>query len=175
MAGPWILAIAPAAGLAADVAIQIGSFRSLRRMGLLKSVFAGFAGGGAVTAALCLGAGGWGRGPEADVAGQLLWALATYAALGYGYFHFLNLGETARRVRILREFHDSGGEMSMDELLRRYNARQIIAVRLGRLLGNGQIELRDGRYYIARPTVRIMAEVITAMKRLILGKGSEFD
>jgi hypothetical protein len=98
-----------------------------------------------------------------------------YAALGYGYFHFINLGETARRIRILRELFESKGGLSMQELLERYNAKEIIEKRLERLLKNGQIILRDNRYYIGKPFMLWASKMIIFLKSLILGRKSEFD
>jgi hypothetical protein len=99
----------------------------------------------------------------------------TYSALGYCYFHFINLGETARRIRILRELYDSKNGLSKDEILSKYNAHQIISKRIERLVNNGQIIFKDGRYYIGHPMMLLIAKIIVMMKCMVLGKKSEFD
>ena len=101
--------------------------------------------------------------------------LIIYCSLGYCYFHFINLGITARRIRILRELYTSPGGLTLSELLQRYNAGNMITARLERLLNSGQIVLRDNRYHIGRPVMLFMSRSIVAMKLLILGKRSEFD
>lgn len=164
----------PVLCLAINVLVQIGIAR-WGRIGLLKSVYLGFAAGfGAL-----LG-GEWviarGSGMDLTETGALLTVnMLTYGMLGYCYFHFINLGETARRIRILRELHEAGGGLSMDELLKRYNAAQMVEIRLQRLLGTGQIVERGGRYLIGKPVMLWISQAIVLTKRIILGKSSEFD
>ena len=106
---------------------------------------------------------------------QLSLSTVTYIALGYCYFHFINLGETARRVRIAIELWESEIGLSMDEILKRYNALMIINVRLQRMISNKQIVHRDGRYYIAKPIMLYLAKAIVIMKLILLNKRSEFS
>lgn len=96
-------------------------------------------------------------------------------ALSYCYFVFINLGETARRIRILKEVLDAPEGLSLEEILRRYNANEIIERRLQRLLVNGQIIIRDDKYYIGKPLMLWMAKIVVAFKFILLGKKSEFD
>ena len=91
------------------------------------------------------------------------------------YFHFINLGETARRIRILRELHEPPDGLTLDGLLARYNAQEIIERRISRLIETHQIVLRDGRYFIGKPFVLWMARSLVVLKFILLGKHSEFD
>ena len=93
-----------------------------------------------------------------------------YGSLGYGYFHFLNLGETARRIRILREIESAPEGLSHQEILQRYSAAAIVERRLGRLLTTGQIVLRDGRYHVARKEVVRMARLVRLLRLSLLGR-----
>jgi len=162
-------ALMPLAGLGVNVLCQIVCFRLVPLLGLLKSTVIGFAVGmvAAVAADAIVGAG--------FVAAGLLTNIIIYAALGYGYFHFVNLGETARRIRVLRELHEAEDGLTLTGLLARYGADQIVRVRLARLLASGQIVLRDGRYFIGRRTVLLIARSIVALKGLVLGRRNEFD
>lgn len=99
----------------------------------------------------------------------------TYSALGYCYFHFINWGETSRRIRILRELYESDNGLTFAEILERYNAKEIIQVRFLRLLANGQIIIKDGSLFIGKKTVLLIAKIVVFLKLLILGKKSEFD
>jgi len=106
---------------------------------------------------------------------QLSLSTVTYVALGYCYFHFINLGETARRVRIAIELLESEIGLSMDELIKRYSASDIINYRLQRMISNNQIVYRDDRYYIAKPIMLYLAKAIVIMKLIFLNKRSEFS
>ena len=162
-------ALMPVAGLGLNVLCQVACFRLVPRLGPLKSIVIGFAAGmvGTVAADALVGGG--------LVAGGLLTNIVIYAALGYGYFHFVNLGETARRIRLLRELNEAEDGLTLTDLLARYDADQIVRVRLARLLASGQIVLRDGRYFIGRPTVLLIARSIVALKGIVLGRRNEFN
>lgn len=101
-------------------------------------------------------------------------SIISYTAFGYCYFHFVNLGETARRIRILRELYESENGLTMQEILERYNAKQIIDARLSRLLNTGQIVTKGGRYFAGKPLMLIASKAIILLKLLVLGKKSEF-
>jgi len=133
---------------------------------LLRSVYLGFAGG---FAALCFfeisaRASGWNIAADAVI----------YCALAYCHFHFVNMGETARRIRILRELDENRGGLSREEILDRYNAVQIVSARLGRLERSGQIKLKDGRYVSSAGTMTGMAALLDFMKVLLLRRKREF-
>ncbi|MCP4369915.1 MAG: hypothetical protein GY797_17640 [Deltaproteobacteria bacterium] len=159
--------LSPLIALMANVVIQISSVRIFSRLGVLKSVILGFASGlfslfvfGVVCAFFC----------ERAFVITIVVDSIIYLPLGYGYFHFVNLGETARRIRILREIYDSGRGLSMDEILERYNADMVVKVRLERLLNNGQILDKNDRYYIGKPTMLIITKGLAMIKKIIFGK-----
>lgn len=147
----------------------------MSQIGLLKSIFLGFLTGAFIiifgeiytvfTASL----------PLRDFISILIVNVITYSALGYCYFHFINLGETARRIRILREIYDSNDGLTVQEILNEYNAKQMIDVRLSRFLNNGQVLHKNGRYYVGNPTMLLIAKIIVGMKSILLGKKSEFE
>ncbi len=157
MGNNWTHILVPFICLAANIFIQIAIFRFFPRTGLLKSVFLGF-GCGLLSLFLI--------NPGIMLANNLL----IYALLGYCYFHFVNMGETARRIRILAELAEAGEGLSSREILERYNAGDIIDRRLARLVNNGQVRCENGRYYVVNPTVLTMAIFMAAAKRVIFGK-----
>lgn len=106
---------------------------------------------------------------------NLIVNIIIYSSLGYCYFHFINLGETARRIRILRELYDSNGGLSLEEILKRYNAKKMVELRLQRLLSNGQVILKDGMLYNGKPIMLFISKTIILMKLIILGRKREFD
>lgn len=153
-------AMLPVLGLLINTAVQIIVSRA--GCSLLRSVFAGFGAGFLIVAVL--------SGMTLNLPGDLI----CYCALGYCYFHFINLGETARRIRLIRELYEHAEALSEDELLSFYNSREILAVRMKRLLGNGQLLFKDGRYLTGRPTMLLISRLIMLMKLIVTGKESEF-
>jgi hypothetical protein len=97
--------------------------------------------------------------------------LVIYVALLYIYVNFVNMGETARRIRILRELVDVPEGLSREELLHRYNAREIVAQRLKRLAVTGQIiSVGDGRWRARSGSIMLLtARFVQAMKVFFLG------
>jgi hypothetical protein len=104
-----------------------------------------------------------------------VWGL-TYLSFSYFYvFGFYNLGESARRIRLLIELRGAGERgMTLNELLTAYNARMIVEARLERLLAGGQIVRRKDRYVVAHPHMLYGAKALVLLKRLYLGTNSEF-
>lgn len=141
----------------------------------MKSLFTGFLAGGLGAAAMDVVLWHSTGAPFVELLSMLLVNICIYTCLGYCYFHFINLGETARRIRIVREIHDALEGLTMEEILSRYNARTIVDKRLQRLLSKGQIVEKDGRYFAGKPAMLVMSRIIIAMKLILLGKKSEFD
>jgi hypothetical protein len=166
-ASAWLLALTPLAGLAVNVASQVVLCRAVRSLGLLRSLVLGFAVGLLCALGLTLWTGNSLELARTELAAQFLVNGLTTAALGYCYFHFVNLGETARRVRILRELVEAGGSLPRAELLKRYNAQDMVRQRLGRLLRSGQVVVRDGRYVMGKQTVLRMARAVDLVGRLV--------
>ena len=171
----YLEVLSPVIGLVINVLFQVLGVRYIANIGLLKSIFLGFAVG--LFSVITLEAYGFFTmsKSEQDFIAIIIVNLVTYSALGYCYFHFLNLGETARRIRIVRELYDSEGGLSLDGILARYSALDIVQKRVERLLNNGQISEKNGRYYVGSPVMLIMAKIMVAMKLIFLGKKSEFD
>ena len=154
-------ALLPLAALLLNAITVVLFFRS-KTASLLKSVYCGFAAGFIMLFAAQVSGGFFPFAANAVI----------YGALSYCHFHFINLGETARRIRILRELAESENGLSREEILVRYNARQILAVRIARLEGNGQLRLENDRYVSGAPAVLAMAAVLDLLKRVLLGRKS---
>ena len=158
----------PVIGLLLNAVIQVLGCRYINAIGLLPSVFIGFFCG--ILCVLTIEAALFGAAnlSMADACGQLLVNTITYAALGYCYFHFINLGETARRIRIIRELKGAETGLTINALLERYNVSEIIDKRLERLINNRQIVFRGGRYYIGNPSMLRISKIIGMFKRVLL-------
>jgi hypothetical protein len=172
------LAVAPALALLACVASHVALSRAWprlpRHVGAAAAALAGL--GALLILVSTLPTGTAGLVSRADRLGlALAWSLA-YLALAYWYiFGFYNLGESARRIRLLIELEAAGSRgLSRTELLAAYNARMIVQTRLGRMLTSGQIVERDGRYVIGRPLMLYGAKALVLLKLAFLGAPSEF-
>jgi len=168
-------ALSPAIGLIINISTQFFAFRYLSRLTLLKSLFLGFGIGVVAMFALEFYLCFYLATSARDSLCVVIVNTVIYSLFGYFYFTFINLGETARRVRILRELHDSEQGLTLAEILERYNAKDMVVKRLKRLLDNHQIILRDGKYYIGSPIMLLIAKTMIIMKQILLGKKSEFD
>jgi hypothetical protein len=168
----------PVIGLAMCVAVHVlvsRSGRGLRRD--LAAAAAAAVGLAATVLSACAGAGARGSDSPLDTAATLfLWLLA-YVALVYAYvFGFFNLGESARRIRLLIELRAAGPQgLTREELLAAYNADMIVRARLARLLSAGQVVQRDGRYHVGSPLMLRLARTLVFLKRVYLGAPSEFE
>lgn len=170
-----MLALAPAIGLLACMLLHVMVSRTAPGLPRTRGIALGFAGGGGAvvgmivggrTALLLASAGVW------DTAA--VW-LTTYLLLTYCYvIGFFNLGESARRIRLLIELHGAGPSgMTMEDILARYNAPMIVTIRLQRMLAGGQIREQHGAYFIASPIMLIAARLLVWLKIVYLGARSE--
>jgi hypothetical protein len=98
--------------------------------------------------------------------------LVTYGALGWGYFHFVNLCIASLRIRILEELMERGGEATVSHLFSRYNDEQMITARLERLERGGHLMRRDGRYVGGKPQFLYVARLFDVLRRSVLGTSS---
>lgn len=152
------LFFAPIIGLFSNVIFQILGYRFFFKKKLLNSIVFGFLIGGIVSLSF----------KEID-------CLLTYIFLSYSYFNFLNLGETGRRIRLLRELKDAGSGLTYEEIIKCYNREEIILRRLNRLLKTRQIVERNNRLYIGNPIMLIAAQVLVMLKVVLLGRRSEIE
>ncbi|MDP8261797.1 MAG: hypothetical protein P9M13_00660 [Candidatus Ancaeobacter aquaticus] len=167
----YLIIVIPIIGLVVNVCVQLLSFRCIRSVALLKSVYLGFTIGYICLLTMVFY---WCVSSRNDYF-YIVTNSVIYTSLGYCYFNFICLGQTGRRIRILDELSNESNGLTLDALLERYNARDVIDNRINRLLNNGQIICRQGKYFIGKPMVLNMSKLILMLKLLIQGKKSEFD
>jgi hypothetical protein len=104
-----------------------------------------------------------------DMAVAALASLALYGLLCFDYvIGWFNLGETARRIRLLRELARAPRHtLTEDELLRVYNADLIVRARLARLVSSGQLRLDGERYKLNGRVFLRQAQTLALLKTLI--------
>ena len=89
--------------------------------------------------------------PERAAGGSAAWTalyvFGLYACSAYVYFHFFNMSETARRIRIL--VHGAaGGLVPAKEIGSAYTPEGMVAIRLERLVALRELRVEGGRYVI---------------------------
>lgn len=84
-----------------------------------------------------------------DAVFMLAFALIVFNGIAYSYFHFFNMSETARRIRMLIQIQQDGGEIRRENLIGTYTPQNMVQARLARLAQMHQISRSDdGRYRI---------------------------
>lgn len=166
---PLAALLLPLTAFAAHLLAHYLGFRLARgRIGLLASIFLGFAAGWAVLLISLLSV----FHPPSTYGLILAGAEAggLYSALWYCFFHFVNIGEASLRVRILEELKNRGGSLSHAELQGLYNAQAIVDARLKRLTESGEVELTNGFYRIRKPRLLLAAKGIHFFRVLLHGR-----
>lgn len=95
------------------------------------------------------------------------YCLVVYSSLAYTYFHFFNMSETARRIRILCEI-ETAGSVSIAELTALYKTTDVVTIRLSRLVALHQLR-EEGGYYSIRGRTLYWAGWAILLWRRILG------
>lgn len=167
MNGPWTITLAPLAGLALTVLTQIVVVHVSRgKVGasIIIGIFCGLAMTLAVIALGCAEA------PGATDGFVDTWLLgsATYLALAFGFWAFLNLNITSMRIRILRQLLRAGGRMGLSDMAVSYTLAERLRRRLERLAKGGQIMCEDGRWRLRSWQVLAIARCVEAWRGFIL-------
>jgi hypothetical protein len=173
-----LFAVTPFVGLLTCLVVHVLLSRAMptlpRHRGLAASVLVGLV--VVVGLAVAFTQQSTGRMLSADRWGAAgVWAL-TYLGLAYCYvFGLFNLGESARRIRLLVEVQERGERgMTLEEIQAVYNARVIVELRLQRLVAGGQITEHDGRYVSRRSSMLYVSKLLVVLKLILLGARSEF-
>lgn len=87
-----------------------------------------------------------------------------YCFSTYTYFHFFNMSETSRRVRLV---YVVGNGVQADSISHLYSAKQMIEVRLNRLIALGQITKNGDRYYLCGNLFYFVAVILAGIARLL--------
>jgi hypothetical protein len=98
---------------------------------------------------------------------------AIYSMFSYWYFIFITLAETAIRTRLLIEIESSAGGLSEKQILAKYNTRELIERRINRLVGNGQIINKAGRFYCGQSPLVLFGKFSSLMHKLVPGEKRE--
>lgn len=164
-----VVVVAPLLGLAAYCIAQILIARSTPGRSPYYSLRFGCIGGLLVVMSVS----GWGVGAmtisPGDRLGYVMLNLFTYLALAFGYFNFVNLTVASLRIRLLEEIRESGGALPADALKAAYNSREVVAIRLQRLIQGGHLVEKNGRLHSGRLPFLIVAKLFDILRWVVLG------
>jgi hypothetical protein len=155
--------IAAATGLLVTVGTHIASLRL--RMGLLRAYLICFMCGLLATAAVA--------GNIATSTWPLLTAIILFGSWWIVFYAFVGSAETSLRVRILREIIAANGVLPKQELLKQYNDRFLIRIRLARLMDSGALIKCGDRLVVKSIPLRFLARTCRFWKYVVFGRYSE--
>lgn len=101
---------------------------------------------------------------------MLLFVFLVFNGVAYAYFHFFNMSETARRIRMLLHIRQMGPSgLRIQELEREYSPQDMIEARLDRLVKMRQLVLdADGRYRVSGQVLLWAGRIMAWWRRLVL-------
>ncbi len=166
-----MLALAPLAGLAADIGLHMILVRIYRGGAHVRVQFIAFAFGMAITFVTLANLLWQYPFAPSDRLGYLLLHAIIYSCFGFGLFNVINANVSSLRLRMLKEYllHDPA-PLPDAVMYQRYPARAILAVRLARLESGRQIVSREGRYYTRGGSVVLIGRFFAALRWLLLRK-----
>jgi hypothetical protein len=103
-----------------------------------------------------------------DALGYMLLNVLAYLALSFDYFSFSNLCLTSLRIRMLQEIRDAGGQLDSAVLRARYGDRNMVALRLDRLLRSGHLVEKGLALYAAGGSFYAVARLFQFLRWLII-------
>jgi hypothetical protein len=101
---------------------------------------------------------------------MLLFAFLVFNSVAYAYFHFFNMSETARRIRMLLQIRQAGAAgLRVRELEREYSPQDMIEARLDRLVKMHQLALdAGGRYRVSGRVLLWAGRIMAGWRHLVL-------
>jgi hypothetical protein len=163
----WISAgvlFIPLAVAAVTVVGQIASSRLWPALGIYRTQLIGIALGVPVFGLLT-----WALWDVPAAGDRTLANAGIYLCFCYVYFHFNNMGETARRIRLLREMASATTPLTCPEILQRYGASEVLGRRMARLLEAGQVVQSGNRLFIANRSASAMVWAVNLVHRIVFG------
>jgi uncharacterized membrane protein len=165
----------PIAAMGVNVITQIVLVRVRRGARFLRSIVEGVLMGFMVMAALetllimRLGA------SRDEIAVFLLVNGPAYLALSYCYFGLANLGQSSIRIRLFADIGESSAGISLQQIAREYDETVLMKLRIQRLVESGDVLEKNGRYFLGRVRLLLLAKLMRALKFIVLGKKSQFE
>jgi hypothetical protein len=96
---------------------------------------------------------------------------ASFVALSYGYFTFVNLTATSLRLRLLRDMLGATEKpIPTHQLTARYGSNEVVGIRVERLVAWKQLRRSGGRLRVdGYPLFRVLSLLIGCWRRVLFG------
>ncbi|MES2191483.1 MAG: hypothetical protein V4454_15290 [Pseudomonadota bacterium] len=107
--------------------------------------------------------------PSGELLLALVYGVLAFNSVAYAYFHFFNLSETGRRIRMLLQLLE-GEQIVVNDKPPSYSVEAMISQRLVRLLQMGQIVESGGRYRIESRFLLATAKMFRFVGQLTTGR-----
>jgi hypothetical protein len=166
---PLILGSAPLLGLLAEAVVQLIVCRTAWRLGLLRIQFIGIGIGLGVTIGLLILLFRYLRVSLAASIDYFALYVFSYAFLAFCLFNLINSSIGSLRVRMIREYLKHYPiPLSIQTLCQIYSAKDMVRVRLERMLIGKQIEANNGRYFARKRLVSYIGTLFSFLQKLLL-------
>lgn len=97
---------------------------------------------------------------------EFIYIVLLYGAAAYVYFHFFNMSETSRRIRILVSVRRKATQENQDVSMG-YSIPKMLENRLERLVSLGEINISGGQYRIASGRLLLPAKIVAFFRQLL--------
>jgi hypothetical protein len=165
--------IIPFLMLGVNICAQVLGCRYVKRLSLLISAFFGYGIGLVCLLITQLSLCWWQQISFSEFSALLIVSFIIYSVLSHWYFIFITLLETAIRTRLIIELSKSQEGLTEEELLARYDSRELIEIRIERLVRNGQIIYNGEKYYPGKPGLVLYGKFSELMNRIVPGEKQE--
>ncbi len=122
---------------------------------------------------LAIGVVAWGvmlKTPVGELLLAWVYAALVFNSVAYSYFHFFNLSETGRRIRMLLQLLEGEHIGINDAGATTYSSHGMVSQRLVRLLQMGQVTTTRGQYMIKGRFLLRVARLVRSIGRLTTGR-----
>ena len=92
-----------------------------------------------------------------------------YLLLSFFYFAILSTYKTSIRLRVLFEIYDHKEGLIRNDIIKNYNYKEIINIRISRMIQNNQIKFKEGKYYSKYSITLLIAFFLDLFKLLLFG------
>ncbi len=95
---------------------------------------------------------------------EIIYVFFSFNLFSYSYFHFFNMSETARRIKILVSIAKN------EPLNETYSSAQMLDLRIERLEKMGEINKIGDKYFLKRKTLFLISKLMNFLKKLFYSR-----
>jgi hypothetical protein len=103
--------------------------------------------------------------------GFIFYFVVTSLCLGFCYFHFVNLGETSIRIRILKEFAAAQKGLGLEQIRQNYGEAALVQSRITRLIDAGALTINGEDIAVSSIKLKMIYSIMNKLRKLVFGRG----